>query len=228
MNHRPIVAARPTSSSRVPTKNYLCEDQLVLIVLWRHAWARRRTVSLRHLNNELFIHREPGSTTRPMIERRMSELGIGQNVTMELGSNEAISRSVEMGNGVSLLSGAVVASVIKIVPRPRRVASSRCRRRVRGARRGGRPSRRSRSRASLLLVVPIQAAFDRRDRVGARRVGERQDGGADVNSSAHVATRRPCQHGPSRTNSHSGLRLTSRSPAHTAWKVGTSASAHSK
>ncbi len=56
---------------------------------------------------------------------------------------------------------------------------------------------------------------DRRDHVGARRVGERQDGGTHVNNPAHVATRRPCQQGPSRTNSHSGLRLTSRSAART-------------
>jgi hypothetical protein len=49
-----------------------------------------------------------------------------------------------------------------------------------------------------------------------------------ANSSAHVATRRPCQVGPSRTNAHSGFLATSRRAAQTAWNVGTSASAHSK
>lgn len=48
------------------------------------------------------------------------------------------------------------------------------------------------------------------------------------NSSGHVATRRPCHVGPSRTNFHSGFLATSRRAAHTARNVGTSASAHSK
>ena len=42
-----------------------------------------------------------------------------------------------------------------------------------------------------------------------------------ANSSSHVAIRRPCHVGPSRTNAHSGFRVTSRSAAQTAWKVGT-------
>jgi hypothetical protein len=54
------------------------------------------------------------------------------------------------------------------------------------------------------------------------------DGQHQGNSSGHAATRRPCHVGPSRTNAHSGFRRTSRSAAQTAWKVGTSASLHSK
>ena len=91
----------------------LCDDRLVLVVPPRHPWTRRRRVSLREVADVPFIHREPGSTTRALVERRMSELGVKLNVTMELGSNEAITRSVEMGNGVSLLSAAVVASEVE-------------------------------------------------------------------------------------------------------------------
>lgn len=47
-------------------------------------------------------------------------------------------------------------------------------------------------------------------------------------SAGQVSTRRPCHVGPSRTNFHSGFWATSRRAAQTAWKVGTSASAHSK
>lgn len=85
-----------------------CEDPLVLIVHPQHPWARRRTVSLRELAAQPFILREPGSATRALIESRMAADGIGLRVTMELGSNEAIKRTVELGNGVTLISAAIV------------------------------------------------------------------------------------------------------------------------
>ena len=52
--------------------------------------------------------------------------------------------------------------------------------------------------------------------------------GHHSNRSAHVATRRPCHVGPSRTNFHSGFLFGSRKAAHTAWNTGTSSFAHSK
>lgn len=86
----------------------LCEDPLVLIVSPRHPWAKRRTVSLHELADQPFILREPGSATRALIESRMAAEGVALRVTMELGSNEAIKRSVEMGHGVTLISAAIV------------------------------------------------------------------------------------------------------------------------
>ena len=84
------------------------EDRLVLIVPPRHAWTRRRTVSFQELTDQPFIQREPGSSTRALIEDRMATEGVTLRVTMELGSNEAIKRSVEMGDGVALISAALV------------------------------------------------------------------------------------------------------------------------
>jgi aminoethylphosphonate catabolism LysR family transcriptional regulator len=84
-----------------------CEDPLVLILPPQHPWARRRSVSLRELGDQPLILREPGSATRALIEQRMAEEGVPLRVVMELASNEAIKRSVEMGNGLALISAAI-------------------------------------------------------------------------------------------------------------------------
>jgi DNA-binding transcriptional LysR family regulator len=54
------------------------------------------------------IMREPGSATRALVQERLRQEGIRPQVSMELGSNEAIKRAVEMGMGISVLSGTVV------------------------------------------------------------------------------------------------------------------------
>lgn len=90
-----------------------CEDPLVLIVPPQHPWAGRRTVSLHELQDQPFILREPGSATRALIESRVAAAGVSLHVTMELGSNEAIKRTVEMGSGVTLISAAIVQREVK-------------------------------------------------------------------------------------------------------------------
>ncbi|MGH7263641.1 MAG: LysR substrate-binding domain-containing protein [Candidatus Rokuibacteriota bacterium] len=84
------------------------EDPVVLVVAPQHPWARRSSVSLRELHDQLLILREPGSATRALIEERMAAQGVAMKITMELGSNEAVKRMVEMGHGVTLISAAVV------------------------------------------------------------------------------------------------------------------------
>jgi aminoethylphosphonate catabolism LysR family transcriptional regulator len=90
-----------------------CEDPLVLIVHAGHPWARRRSISLRELAGQPFILREPGSATRALIESRMAAEGLAPRVTMELGSNEAIKRTVELGNGMTLISAAIVTREVE-------------------------------------------------------------------------------------------------------------------
>lgn len=90
-----------------------CEDPLILIVSTQHPWARRRTVSIRELADQPFIMREAGSATRDVIESRLAAEGLTLQTTMELGSNEAIKRTVEMGHGVALISAAIAQREIK-------------------------------------------------------------------------------------------------------------------
>lgn len=85
-----------------------CEDPLILIVPPHHPWAKRRTVSLHELQDQPFVLREPGSATRTLIENRATAEGVSLRIVMELGSNEAIKRMVEMGNGLALISAAIV------------------------------------------------------------------------------------------------------------------------
>jgi len=97
----------PVRDERLLVRPFL-EDELVLLVPPGHAWAGRRTVSLHELEDQPVILREPGSATRALLEDRLRQEGIRPRVSMELGSNEAIKRAVEMGMGVSVLSGAIV------------------------------------------------------------------------------------------------------------------------
>jgi len=83
-------------------------DPLVVIVAPRHPWARRRSVSVRELADAPLIVREAVSTTRRFIETRLGAATRRLRVRMELGSNEAIKRAVELGAGVGIVSREVV------------------------------------------------------------------------------------------------------------------------
>jgi DNA-binding transcriptional LysR family regulator len=87
------------------------KDRLVLIVPAKHAWAKRSHVSMDEVHTQPLIVREPGSATRATLEEGLSQrrqrLSDFQ-VTLELGSNEAIKEAVLRGAGISFLSGFAV------------------------------------------------------------------------------------------------------------------------
>jgi len=86
----------------------LFRDPLVVVVPRAHAWAGRRSISVRALEGERLILREEGSSGRSILEQRMRGLGIRWRVAMEISSNEVIKRAVELGNGVTVMSRAMV------------------------------------------------------------------------------------------------------------------------
>jgi DNA-binding transcriptional LysR family regulator len=86
-----------------------CDDALVLIVAPGHPWARRRRVSLAELPGESLVQREPGSSSRALVERHLAAHAVTARVAMELGSNETIKRSVEAGAGVAFMSASAVS-----------------------------------------------------------------------------------------------------------------------
>jgi DNA-binding transcriptional LysR family regulator len=84
-------------------------EPLVLAVPPGHATTRRRAVSLAEVAELQLIVREPGSTTRRVLESRLEAAGLAPRIAMELGSNEAIKHAVGAGFGAAVLGARVVA-----------------------------------------------------------------------------------------------------------------------
>lgn len=87
--------------------DHLIEDELMVVIPPDHPWAGQETVTLSELAQEPFILREEGSGTRQMIEKHLTKHGLSpqnMNVSLILGSTEAIKSAVEQGLGVSVLS----------------------------------------------------------------------------------------------------------------------------
>jgi len=83
------------------------DDSINLIVPQDHPWVLRRVIEPEELVTEPLIIREQTSGTRRMMLSQLAEHDIGLddlNVFMELGSAEAIVRTVAAGYGVSFVS----------------------------------------------------------------------------------------------------------------------------
>ena len=83
------------------------EDAISLIVSKDHPWAIRRVIDPDELITEPMIIREPSSGTRRLMLSQLAKYDIGAddiNVFMELGSAEAIVRTVATGYAVSFVS----------------------------------------------------------------------------------------------------------------------------
>src|SRR5262249_33650346 len=77
-------------------------DELALVVPAGHAWARRKRIALEQLRGQPLILREAGSGSRRCLEQALAAAGKGLrdlDVTLELGSNEAIKEAVLRGLG---------------------------------------------------------------------------------------------------------------------------------
>jgi DNA-binding transcriptional LysR family regulator len=86
-------------------------DTLVVVVPPGHAWRRRRHVPLARLAAQPLILREPGSGSRWCLEKALAGAGTSLDdlqITLELGSNEAIKEAVARGLGVAVLSAQAV------------------------------------------------------------------------------------------------------------------------
>ncbi len=105
----------------VNNKNLVVEvcrtDQLVLIVPPGHELAKENNVSIKRMVDYPFICREEGSGTREVMIESMIAAGVNLsdlNITMELGSLEAIKGAVEAGMGVSILSKATILKELRL------------------------------------------------------------------------------------------------------------------
>jgi len=89
------------------------EDELVVVVPNVHPWASRERITLAELPQERLVIREDGSGTRKVMEMALTERGLDLdqlNVTMELGSTQAIKQVVAAGLGITIISSLIVSN----------------------------------------------------------------------------------------------------------------------
>lgn len=87
------------------------EDELVVVIPYFHPWASRNSITLAELPHERLVTREDGSGTRKVMENALKERGLDPeqlNVTMELGSTQAIKQLVSAGLGITIISSLTV------------------------------------------------------------------------------------------------------------------------
>jgi len=92
-------------------------DHLVAIVPPGHVEAEKESVSYVDLVKYPFICREEGSGTREVINEylgKFNEGNEGLQITMELGSPEAVKGAVEAGMGISVISRATIQKELKL------------------------------------------------------------------------------------------------------------------
>lgn len=92
-------------------------DRLVLIIPPSHPLADQRKVSAKEVTEHPFICREEGSGTREVIGEWLTECGLPVNslqLSMELGSPEAIKGAVAAGMGISILSRVTILKELQL------------------------------------------------------------------------------------------------------------------
>ncbi|MEW8507533.1 MAG: selenium metabolism-associated LysR family transcriptional regulator [Candidatus Thiodiazotropha sp.] len=92
------------------------EDHLVAIVPPNHDLSNQESVEIGQLIEYPFICREEGSGTREVINEYLENNSCDSalNISMELGSPEAVKGAVEAGMGVSVVSRATIQKELKL------------------------------------------------------------------------------------------------------------------
>lgn len=79
-------------------------DHLVMILSPNHPLLQQDKITLEDLARQRFILREPGSSTRKVIEEAFAKEGIHLRVAMEYGSTDGIKHAVAANLGISIVS----------------------------------------------------------------------------------------------------------------------------
>lgn len=105
----------------VLNKNLVVEvcrmDQLVAVAPTKHPLAKLQKIHVQDLFEYPYICREEGSGTREVVSEYLHSAGVqtnSVNVSMELGSPEAVKGAVEAGMGVSIISRATIHKELKL------------------------------------------------------------------------------------------------------------------
>jgi aminoethylphosphonate catabolism LysR family transcriptional regulator len=79
---------------------------IILFAHHEHPLAGRASVRLEELEGQRLLQREPGSTTRLVLERALSKAQVTPRIAMEIGSREALREAVVRGLGLGVVSEA--------------------------------------------------------------------------------------------------------------------------
>jgi len=94
----------------------LIADEMRLIVPSDHKWGMEKSIRLKMLLGEPFIIRERGSGTLKSIEQNLNATGYGiddLNISIQMGSTEAVRQGIKNKAGVSILSTIAVEGELK-------------------------------------------------------------------------------------------------------------------
>ncbi|MDL2227013.1 LysR family transcriptional regulator [Deltaproteobacteria bacterium OttesenSCG-928-M10] len=87
----------------------IINDCLVLVCSRKHPLAKRQSIRLHELANEVFLMREEGSGTRALFESVMRGHGLSYQIAWESSSVESIKQAVIHNHGLAVISGRLVA-----------------------------------------------------------------------------------------------------------------------
>lgn len=90
------------------------DDELRIIAPPQGIPVRRRGPSVKELNAQVWLVREPGSGTREVTDHLMRAQGIEPSRMIEFGSNEGIARAVAAGLGVAMLPVCAVRELLRM------------------------------------------------------------------------------------------------------------------
>ena len=99
------VVARVDDDRRFHAVPYISQP-VVVFVPRTHEWGKRRGIRLAELEGQPMILREPGSSTRQILEDALAKAGIAPRVVMEIGSREALHEAVAAGLGIGVVEAA--------------------------------------------------------------------------------------------------------------------------
>ena len=108
------LAEGPTHEFNLVARPWRSEE-MALIAAPEHRLARLSPEStLKTLEDEIFLLREPGSGTREVVIAALASRGIRPRRLIEIGSTEAIKQMVAAGFGVAIVSAAAAADQIAL------------------------------------------------------------------------------------------------------------------
>lgn len=105
--HAGVVAGLPADPRLIARP--LIRDRLLAVLAPAHPLGRKHVFSVEDLRGQPLVLREPGSTTRRLIEEAFAARGLAVTAAMELEDNEAIKSAVADGIGVAIMAHAAVA-----------------------------------------------------------------------------------------------------------------------